>query len=118
MLTQENGLQIVSEWIQAWNSHDIDAIMSHYSDEIHFTSPLIVTIAQKPDGVIIGKQELKAYFQKGLAAYPDLTFELYHVLTGVSSMVVYYKSVKNMLAAELMILDSDGKVKQCIAHYK
>ena len=118
MLTQEQGLHIAIEWVKAWNDHDIDAIMAHYSEEIHFASPLIIKIAQKPDGVITGKAELEAYFLKGLAAYPDLKFELYHVLTGVNSLVVYYKSVKNMLSAELMILDSNGKVKQCIAHYK
>ena len=29
-----------AHWIEAWNSHDIDAILSHYVDDVEFLSPL------------------------------------------------------------------------------
>ncbi len=55
---------------------------------------------------------------KGLEAYPDLKFELYQVLTGINSITLYYKTVNDMLAAEVMEIDSDGKIARVIAHYK
>jgi len=39
-MTDEEALRIAQGWIAAWNSHDIDRILSHYSDSIALTSPL------------------------------------------------------------------------------
>ena len=29
------------EWITAWNTHDLDRILSHYAEDIVFRSPVI-----------------------------------------------------------------------------
>jgi hypothetical protein len=105
-------------WLNAWNTHNIEAIMSHYSEDVVFYSPFIQKINNDPSGCIKGVAALKAYFQKALLAYPDLNFESYHVLEGVNSVVLYYKSVGNRLAAEMMLLNEDGKVVEVRAHYK
>jgi len=106
------------EWLQDWNNHDLEAIMDHYADTIVFYSPLIQKINNDPTGRIQGKENLRAYFSKGLQAYPDLAFELYHVLEGVNSVVLYYKSVGNRLSTEMMVLNEQGKVVEVRAHYK
>ncbi|MES2732795.1 MAG: UPF0158 family protein [Bacteroidota bacterium] len=106
------------EWIAAWNSHDIDRIMSHYSNDIDFCSPIIVRLLNQPDGTITDKDELKHYFLKGLAAYPDLHFELHHILEGLNSLVLIYQSVNNTLSAEFMELDNEMKISCVRAHYK
>ena len=106
------------EWLHAWNAHDLDAIMEHYADDVTFYSPLIVKINNDPSGCIKGKTALKAYFQRGLTAYPDLHFELYHILEGIHSVVLYYKSVNEWLSAEMMVLNEKGKVIEVRAHYK
>lgn len=118
MITTEKANKLASEWIESWNSHNIDNIMAHYAENVDFTSPLIVNILNKADGRLSGKSALKDYFLKGLTAYPDLKFELYHVLAGVNSIVIYYKSVKNLVAAEVLILNEKEEVEQCICHYK
>ena len=105
-------------WVNAWNSHDLEAILEHYADDIVFYSPFIQKINNDPSGRLQGKEALKAYFAKGLQAYPDLHFELYHVLEGVQSVVLYYKSVNNRLSAEMMVLNDAGKVVEVRAHYK
>ena len=53
----------------------------------------------------------KAYFQKGLLAYPDLRFEPVRTLTGVDSMLLYYHSVNGLLAAEMMIINDAGQIE-------
>ncbi|GEP90453.1 hypothetical protein CTE07_20980 [Chitinophaga terrae (ex Kim and Jung 2007)] len=60
---------------------------------------------------------MRAYFAKGLAAYPDLHFELHQVLSGVRSVVLYYKSVNNKMSAEMMVLNDQGLVTEVRAHY-
>jgi hypothetical protein len=48
---------------------------------------------------------------------PELHFELIDAALGVDSVVVYYKSVLNKLAIEVMFFDEDGCVNKVVAHY-
>ncbi|MBV7531662.1 nuclear transport factor 2 family protein [Chitinophaga sp. sic0106] len=105
-------------WVAAWNSHDIEEILSHYAEDITFYSPVVQRINNEPSGRLSGKVALREYFLRGLAAYPDLHFELYHILEGVDSVVLHYKSINNSLSAELMVLNEEGLVKEVRAHYK
>lgn len=105
------------EWIAAWNSHDLDRIMEHYSEQIDFRSPVIRQIGFNEEGIITDKAKLRKYFEKGLQAYPDLRFELEKVLEGLDSVVLYYQSINNKHTAEYMELDASGKVKAVRAHY-
>ena len=69
-----------AHWISAWNSHDIEAILSHYSDDVVFLSP--VAAQRTGDGRVIGREALRSYWSAGLAAQPELQFELDKVLIG------------------------------------
>ena len=84
---------------------------------MQFSSPFIVKVLGEPSGTIVGKDDLQVYFEKGLDAYPELRFELMNVLVGVDSVTLYYRGVRNMLAAEVMLFDECGKVATVIAHY-
>lgn len=117
MLTQQQATDFAEEWLAAWNAHDVAAIIHHYADAIEFTSPFIVAMTGKPSGTITDKQELQDYFRNALEKYPDLHFELQTLLTGVKSVVLSYKSVNNLLAAEVMELNDEGKVTRVNAHY-
>jgi len=89
VITEERLQQIARDWIVAWNRRDLDAIMAHYAHDVKFSPPLVVKVLGEPSGTIKGKENRRAYFQKGLEAYPDLKFDLIQVLTGVSSLTVY-----------------------------
>lgn len=106
------------EWLDAWNSHNLDAIMRHYSDNIDFVSPIIQQMGINAAGMISNKSDLEDYFCKALKKYPDLHFELYHELSGTNSIVLFYRSVNNSLSAEYMELNDEGKVSKVRAHYK
>lgn len=114
----ENLTNFGEAWVRAWNAHDLEEVLSHYDDNIVFYSPFIKKINNDPNGCIRGKENLRAYFSKALVAYPELHFELYHILEGVNSVVLYYKSVNNLLSAEMMVLNEKGLVSEVRAHYK
>ncbi|MGI0492728.1 nuclear transport factor 2 family protein [Alkalinema pantanalense CENA528] len=109
--------QLAQEWFKAWNNHDLDAILSHYAEDVEFQSPFITKLLGDPSGKIVGKEALRAYFDKGLQAYPDLHFEPIQTLLGLDSIVLYYRSVNQLSAAELMVLNEQGLVIQVKAHY-
>lgn len=117
MLDKEIAKEIAQQWTVAWNTHDLNQILSHYSEDIQFSSPFIAKLLQDPTGMIQGKVALKAYFAEGLKAYPDLKFEPIQVLTGVNSLVIYYRSVQNLYAAEFMAIGDRHLITQVQAHY-
>jgi ketosteroid isomerase-like protein len=106
-----------TRWIAAWNSHDLDAILSHYSESVVLTSPAAAQILNLADGQVRGLSDLRSYFQRGLTAYPNLRFELKDVLAGLASVVLYYTNQKGTHTAEYMELAPDGKVTRVVANY-
>ena len=68
-------------------------------------------------GSVVGKENLRAYFQRGLAAYPRLRFSLEDVLWGINTVVLYYTNQNGNRTAEFMELSATGKVAKVVAHY-
>jgi hypothetical protein len=104
-----------ADWIAAWNRHDLDAILSHYADDVVFTSPFAVRLTG--DGTVRGRDALRAYFAAALTKFPNLHFRLRHALPGVNSLVLLYDSVENLLAAEAFEFEPGGKACRVKCHY-
>lgn len=104
-------------WIEAWNTHDIDRIMAHYADDVHFFSPYISKLAVNKSGILWGKQNLREYFEKAFIAYPNLHFELHYVLKGIDSYILVYSSVNDRIAGEMMEMNDAGQIVNVKAHY-
>lgn len=86
----------------AWNSHDIERILSHYADDFEMASPLIVERMQEPTGKLKGKEQIRPYWQKGLAAVPPLKFELLYVFTSVGSVAIHYHAPQDGLRSAIL----------------
>lgn len=99
--------QFAQSWIDAWNRHDLDAVLAHFSDNFEFSSPLIRHFADEPSGKLIGKEAVRAYWKIGLARLPDLHFELVDVLAGVNCLTILYRGHRG-LTAEVLQFGSDG----------
>ena len=56
--------EFAQEWLMAWNSHDLNKIMEHYSEKIDFVSPIIQQMGINAEGKISNKSDLKDYFSK------------------------------------------------------
>lgn len=116
MLTKAFADQFAAEWIDAWNRHDLERILSHYTENFEMSSPVIVQLMGERSGTLIGKDSIRAYWAQALARNPGLHFELLTTLVGVSSVTLYYIGVRG-LSAEVFHFDDHGKVKRAFAHY-
>jgi ketosteroid isomerase-like protein len=105
------------EWVNSWNSHDLDRILSHYTEDFEMTSPFIVQLLNEPTGTIKGKENIRAYWAKALERIQDLHFDLIEVLTSVDSITIYYHAVLGRRAAEVLFFNENGKISRAIAHY-
>ena len=109
--------KFADEWIRAWNSHDLNKILSHYSDDFEITTPMIKMALGIDTGTLKGKSRIKDYWEAALVKVPDLKFELKEVTESVESIAIYYKSILGKMAIEVMFFDEHGKVNKVIAHY-
>jgi GNAT superfamily N-acetyltransferase len=116
-LTKDWALTFAQEWVDAWNSHDLDRILSHYTDDFEMRSPLIVERMNVPSGVLRGKDQIRPYWAKGLQAQPPILFELRDVYVGASSIAITYLSVGRGVVTEVVIFDDVGKIASGNAMY-
>jgi len=116
MIDKNFANSFAHDWIDSWNSHDLDHILSHYADDFEMSSPFIIQFSGEPSGTLKGKESVGAYWAKVLAIIPDLHFELVTTLVGVNSVTLYYKGHKG-LAAEVFHFGADTKVIRAYAHY-
>jgi ketosteroid isomerase-like protein len=117
LMTEDEARSFAADWIEAWNSHDLDRIMTHYAEDLVLVSPIAAQLLNDPAGMVRGKDSLREYFQKGLNAFPQLRFDLIEVMRGLSSIVLYYKNQKGTKSGEFMELNPQRKITHVVANY-
>jgi ketosteroid isomerase-like protein len=116
-LLAEFAQEFARDWVEAWNSHDIDRILTHYDDNVVLVSPVALNLL-KNDGSVRGKEALRAYFLRGLEAYPALRFDLIDVLWGLETIVlIYSNNFRGNKTAEVMQISAAGRVLRVWANY-
>lgn len=116
-MDRDKAWKFAYEWLDAWNKHDINLIMKHYADSIEFCSPVVQHVLGDPKGVVYGIDKLKDYFSQQLKKFATLKFQLLDVFTSPQSIVLYYKINRGLMAAEVMILNSEMKATKVYANY-
>jgi hypothetical protein len=117
MITEEQAMSFANDWIDSWNAHDLDRIMSHYDQDVEYFSIFLAKLTDNKAGMIRGKDNVKEYLSKGLLAYPDLHFKLLNIFVGVASVVLHYQSVNSLIAAEVFELNTRGLASRVQCHY-
>jgi hypothetical protein len=113
----EFARSFAAEWIAAWNSHDLEVILTHYAEDVELRSPVAQRLLQG-DGTVRGKAALRDYFELGLKAYPHLRFDLVEALWGIETIVIsYVNNVRGSKTAEVMLINEAGKIRGVWANY-
>jgi hypothetical protein len=92
----------VRNWLEAWNAHDLEAVLAHFADDATFTSPVAARILEGSDGVVHGKAALRNYWGEGLRRIPDLRFDLVGIYVGVDTIVINYRNQNGGLVSEVL----------------
>jgi hypothetical protein len=100
------------QWVTAWNAHDVEAVLAHFSDDVVFTSPVAARLLPETGGVVRGKDALRHYWATALAAHPDLHFELIGIYRGSSTLVINYRNHRGQLVNEVLTFNDDGLIDE------
>jgi ketosteroid isomerase-like protein len=66
MLSETGARQFAHDWVRAWNSHDLDAVMSHYAPEVALTSPSAAKLLNDRPGRLQAKKLYAVISHEGL----------------------------------------------------
>jgi hypothetical protein len=99
--------EFCDRWVAAWNAHDLELVLSHFSEDVRFSSPVARQLLDGSDGVIRGKAALREYWSEGLRRIPDLHFEVLGLYVGVNTLVINYRNQQGGLVSEVLVFDGD-----------
>jgi len=117
-MTKEFATAFAQDWIESWNLHDIEKILSHYTEDFTIETPMALKLYPQSGGVVVGKSEVRKYWTIGLEKNPNLKFELIDLLIGVNSIGLYlFNTSSNKKSVELMSFNSHNKVNKAIVTY-
>jgi ketosteroid isomerase-like protein len=105
-------------WVDAWNSHDLERVLSLYAEDIEMTSDRIPALGFAACGTLRGKESLRAYWSKALTLIPNLHFTLIDTYVSPDSVVVFYENERGKKICEYLRLNAEGCIIQGSANHQ
>jgi ketosteroid isomerase-like protein len=104
-------------WVEAWNTGDLERVLTLYDDEAVMTSDRIPAMGFEPDGTVRGKDALRAYWGKALGLLPNLHFSLIELFVSPDSVVVFYENERGKRISEYLRVNAAGLIVQGSANH-
>ena len=112
-MTPENLQSIAFKWFDAFNNHQLEQLLSLYDDDAEHYSPKLKIRKPETQGMIIGKQAMREWWQDAFDRLPSLNYKVTSLTAnGDRVFMEYVRSVdgeENMLVAEVLIV-REGKI--------
>src|SRR5437879_1261117 len=104
-------IEFANDWVAAWNRKDLEAILSHFSEDATFISQRAKEILGT--ATIIGKSDLRRYWAIAMQRIGRFDFRLDRALWDPEALelTVVYTNTRDgnaVRACELMKFDSSG----------
>ena len=111
---------LARDWAEAWNARDLDAILSHYAEDVIFRSPKAVAVAGRAE--LTGRAALADYWGRALAGLRELHFSVEDVSWDPVRRVIaiFYLARLNSReehACEVLWLGPDGRAVRSEVFY-
>jgi len=119
MTTQKN-LSIAHAWFEAFNSHNLEKLLSLYDDEAEHFSPKLKVRHPETKGLVTGKNALRAWWQDAFDRLPTLNYKVTSLTANDDRVFMeYIRTVANeedMLVAEVLEIKENAIVASRVYH--
>jgi ketosteroid isomerase-like protein len=105
-------------WISDWNRKDVQAVLSHFSEDVVFTSSRAKAILGSPR--LEGKSRLSEYWTTAISRIQTIRFTLdYLIREGDRMAIIYIAEIdgNRLRAVEFLVFGKDGLVHEGEAMY-
>lgn len=112
-MSTEKNLSIAHLWFEAFNAHNLDKLLSLYDDEAQHYSPKLKIRIPETEGLITGKEALRAWWKEAFDHLPTLHYKVTSLTSNADRVFMeYIRSVENeskLLVAEVLEI-KQGKI--------
>lgn len=113
--------RFIQDWLEGWNSRDVDRIMTHYSEHATFQSPSLLALEPKGDAIVRGRAAIRELYVKALERFPSLRFELEDVIERPSAVILLYRKINVFAEAPGLTVEmfelADGLVTRNVVYW-
>lgn len=119
-MTRDQARRWAEEWAEAWNRRDLEAVLAHCAANVVFASPEALALVGTPS--VRGREALRTYWQKALAAITSLHVRVDRVIWDAESgelSIVCGREVNGQRdrASEILRFDGAGLVVRGEVHH-
>jgi ketosteroid isomerase-like protein len=105
MISQQN-LSIAHAWFEAFNSHNLEKLLSLYDDDAAHFSPKLKLRHPETNGLVTGKTALRTWWENAFDRLPTLNYKVTSLTANTDRVFMeYIRTVENeedMLVAEVL----------------
>lgn len=101
MKAEQNEV-IALKWFEAFNEHNLEKLLSLYDDNAKHFSPKLKVRHPETEGLIIGKNALRTWWQDAFDRLPSLHYSVINLTANNSRVFMEYtRKVENELDMEV-----------------
>ncbi|CAN1570238.1 SnoaL-like domain containing protein [Flavobacteriaceae bacterium] len=119
-MTPEKLQSIAFKWFDAFNNHSLEQLLSLYDEEAEHFSPKLKIRKPETQGLVSGKEALRAWWQDAFDRLPSLHYKVTSLTANADRVFMeYIRTVENeedMLVAEVLVVKEDKIVASRVYH--
>jgi predicted SnoaL-like aldol condensation-catalyzing enzyme len=119
-MNTENLQSITFKWFDAFNNHNLEQLLSLYDDDAEHYSPKLKIHKPETNGLIIGKQALREWWQDAFDRLPSLNYKVTSLTANSDRIFMEYirtvSGESEMLIAEVLIIRENKIVASRVYH--
>lgn len=119
-MSTEKNLSIAHLWFEAFNAHNLEKLLSLYDDEAEHFSPKLKIRHPETQGLVTGKDALRAWWQDAFERLPTLHYKVTSLTSNSDRVFMeYIRTVENedqMLVAEVLEIKENRIIASRVYH--
>jgi predicted SnoaL-like aldol condensation-catalyzing enzyme len=119
-MTPEKLQSIAFKWFDAFNTHNLEQLLSLYDDEAEHFSPKLKIRMPETKGLVTGKQALRDWWQDAFERLPSLHYKVTSLTANTDRVFMeYIRTVdgdEDMHVAEVLVVKENKIVASRVYH--
>lgn len=119
-MSSEKNLAIARHWFEAFNSHNLEKLLSLYDNEAEHFSPKLKIRHPETNGLVTGKSALRTWWKDAFDRLPTLHYKVTSLTANNDRVFMeYIRSVTNeedMLVAEVLEIKDEKIIASRVYH--
>jgi hypothetical protein len=115
-----NPHQIAKLWLDAFNAHNLEALLNLYHDQAQHFSPKLKVRKPETNGLIVGKTALHDWWRDAFERLPDLVYREVSLTANETQVFMEYERIvggeENVMVAELLVIENGLIVRSRVYH--